>query len=339
MALALSETFVVSMNSFKTLYPSYLIAAYWDVLTAHAFGNFRQLLEVLTLNAGMGSFLNTRGNLGENTRGRQPDENFAREVMQLFTIGLYELNPDGTYKVDANSKPVETYSQDDVTNLARVFTGYDWDFLSNGGTSTPVSWERFSVPSTHLATNPMRFNSNKSFPGSRATFSARRSPSPPPARMPCTSRSTACSITTTPARSSRGQMIQRLVTSNPTPAYVQRVATVFGTTAPACAVISRRCGPPFSRMRKRAPCPPTPTRFSARCASPSCAFVQWARTAEITSSNGEYEIDDLSAPDTMLGQSPLRSPSVFNFFRPWIRSTEHRHRHRWQGCARVPVAQ
>ena len=160
MALALSETFVVSLSSFQTFYPSYLIAAYWDVLTAHAFGNFRQLLEVLTLNAGMGSFLNTRGNLRENSRGRQPDENFAREVMQLFTIGLYELNPDGTYKLDANSKPVETYSQDDVTNLARVFTGYDWDYLSNGGTSTPVSWERFSVPSTHLATNPMRFNSN-----------------------------------------------------------------------------------------------------------------------------------------------------------------------------------
>jgi hypothetical protein len=72
MALALSETFVVSLNSLEAIYPSYLIAAYWDVLTAHAFGNFRQLLEALTLNAGMGSFLNTRGNLGENSRGRQP---------------------------------------------------------------------------------------------------------------------------------------------------------------------------------------------------------------------------------------------------------------------------
>ena len=103
----------------------------------------------------------------ENSRGRQPDENFAREVMQLFTIGLYELNPDGTHKLDANSKPVETYSQEDVTNLARVFTGYDWDYLSNGGTSTPVTWERNPVPSTHLATNPMRFNSNNHSTGRR----------------------------------------------------------------------------------------------------------------------------------------------------------------------------
>ena len=136
---------------------SYLIAAYWDVLTANAFGNFRQLLEALTLNAAMGFFLSTRGNLRENSRGRQPDENYAREVMQLFTIGLYELNPDGTHKLDADNKPVETFGQEDVMNLARVFTGYDWDYLSNGGTSTPVAWEETRIPSTHFATNPMRF--------------------------------------------------------------------------------------------------------------------------------------------------------------------------------------
>ena len=72
MALALSEMFVVSLNSLDDFYPSYLIAAYWDVLTAHAFGNFRQLLEALTLNAGMGSFLNTRGNLQENSAAGSP---------------------------------------------------------------------------------------------------------------------------------------------------------------------------------------------------------------------------------------------------------------------------
>jgi uncharacterized protein (DUF1800 family) len=123
MALALSEMFVVSLGSITTLWPSYVITGYWDVLTANAFGNFRQLLEAITLNAGMGFFLNTRGNLKENSRGRQPDENYAREVMQLFTIGLYELNADGTPKLGADNKPVETYGQGDVTNLARVFTG------------------------------------------------------------------------------------------------------------------------------------------------------------------------------------------------------------------------
>src|SRR5688572_14336382 len=90
MALALSEYFVVSLNPIDGFYPPYLIAAYWDVLCANAFGNFRQLLERVTLNPGMGFLLNTKGNLKEDANGRQPDENYAREVMQLFTIGLYE---------------------------------------------------------------------------------------------------------------------------------------------------------------------------------------------------------------------------------------------------------
>ena len=128
-ALALSEFFVVSLSPIDGFYPPYVIGAYWDVLRANAFGNFRTLLERITLNAGMGFFLNTKGNLKEDANGRQPDENYAREVMQLFTIGLYELNPDGTPRLDANNQPIETYGQSDITNLARVFTGYDWDYL------------------------------------------------------------------------------------------------------------------------------------------------------------------------------------------------------------------
>ncbi len=88
LALALSEFFVVSLSPIDGFYPPYVIGAYWDVLTANVYGNFRTLLERITLNAGMGFFLNTKGNLKEDANGRQPDENYAREVMQLFTIGL-----------------------------------------------------------------------------------------------------------------------------------------------------------------------------------------------------------------------------------------------------------
>ncbi len=105
LAFALSEFFVVSLSPIDGFYPPYVIAAYWDLLTDHAFGNFRTLLERITLNAGMGFFLNTKGNLKEDANGRQPDENYAREVMQLFTIGLYELNADGTPRLDANNQP------------------------------------------------------------------------------------------------------------------------------------------------------------------------------------------------------------------------------------------
>jgi len=315
MALALSETFVVSLNSFETIYPSYLIAAYWDVLTAHAFGDFRQLLEALTLNAGMGAFLNTKGNLRENSRGRQPDENFAREVMQLFTIGLYELNPDGTYKLDANTKPVETYTQDDVTNLARVFTGYDWDYLSNGGTSTPVTWERSAVPSTHLATNPMRFNSNDhsrveaNFLGQKITITT------PGADALHIALDRLFYHDNTGPFFAR-QMIQRLVTSNPTPAYVQRVATVFGNNGSGVRGDLKAVWTAILTDEEARAMPAAADTLFGKMREPIVRFAHWARTAEMASSNGEYEIDDLSAPDTKLGQSPLQSPSVFNFFRP-----------------------
>jgi uncharacterized protein (DUF1800 family) len=314
-ALALSELFVVSLSAFNTFWPPYLIAAYWDLLTAHAFGNFRQLLEALTLNAGMGFFLNTRGNLKEDSRGRQPDENFAREVMQLFTIGLYELNPDGTHKLGADNQPVETYGQEDVTNLARVFTGYNFDYLSNGGSSTSVAWERNPIPSTHFATNPMRFASNNhstrevNFLGTKITGTT-----PGQDALHIALDRLFYHDNTGPffAR----QMIQRLVTSNPSPAYVQRVATVFGNNGAGVRGDLKAVWTAILTDEEARAMPTAADTLFGKLREPMLRFVHWARIAEVESDNGEYEIDDLSDPDTMLGQSPLRSPSVFNFFRP-----------------------
>ncbi|HET9475760.1 MAG TPA: DUF1800 family protein, partial [Steroidobacteraceae bacterium] len=276
MALALSELFVVSLSSLNFLHPSYLIAAYWDVLTAHAFGNFRQLLESLTLNAAMGFFLSTKGNRRENSSGRQPDENYAREVMQLFTIGLYQLNPDGTHKVDADNKPLESFGQEDVMNLARVFTGYDWDQLSNGGGSTPVAWESNPVPSTHFATNPMLFIANKhstmevNFLGTKITG-------------------------TTPARDAMHialdrlfyhdntgpffarQMIQRLVTSNPSPAYVQRVATVFGNNGSGVRGDLKAVWTAILTDEEARAMPAAADTLVGKLREPMVRFVHWAR--------------------------------------------------------------
>lgn len=127
-AFALSQFFVVSLNPIDGFWPPYIMAGWWDLLVDEAFGNFRTLLERVSLNAGMGMYLNTKGNEKEDPEsGRQPDENYAREIMQLFTIGLRQLNPDGTERLDAAGRPIDSYSQDDITNLARVFTGYDHD--------------------------------------------------------------------------------------------------------------------------------------------------------------------------------------------------------------------
>jgi uncharacterized protein (DUF1800 family) len=98
------------------------------MLVSNTFGNYRKLLEDVTLNPAMGYYLNTRGNRKENTAtGRVPDENYGREVMQLFSLGLYQLNLDGTEKRDASGNKLESYTQSDITNIARIFTGWDFD--------------------------------------------------------------------------------------------------------------------------------------------------------------------------------------------------------------------
>ena len=315
LALALSEFFVVSLSPIDGFYPPYVIGAYWDVLTANVYGNFRTLLERITLNAGMGFFLNTKGNLKEDANGRQPDENYAREIMQLFTIGLLELNQDGTPRLDANNQPIETYGQSDITNLARVFTGYDWDYLANGGNFTNVAWHDYDVPNTRFATNPMWFNaanhSNLAVTFLGTTIPA-NTPGPEALRLALDRLFNHANTGPFFAR----QMIQRLVTSNPSPAYVGRVAAVFanngaGTRGDLKAVWTAILTDTEAR---RAPGPSD--SLSGKLREPVVRFVQWAQTVGTTSTNGDYQIYDLSGSDTSLGQSALRSPSVFNFFRP-----------------------
>ncbi len=136
-ALALSEYFVVSLTGLDFAWRSHAMAQYWDTLAAGAFGNYRDLLEAVTLNVAMGYYLNTKGNKKEDSSGRQPDENYSREVMQLFTIGLVQLNLDGTAKLDATGKKIDTYTASDVSNLARVFTGFDVDQSQNVNTVIP----------------------------------------------------------------------------------------------------------------------------------------------------------------------------------------------------------
>jgi uncharacterized protein (DUF1800 family) len=314
-ALALSEFFVVSLSPIDGFYPPYVIGAYWDVLTGNAFGNFRTLLERVTLNAGMGFFLNTRGNLKEDANGRQPDENYAREVMQLFTIGLYELNPDGTHRLDANNQPIETYGQSDITNLARVFTGYDWDYLANGGGFTDVAWHDYDVPSTHFATNPMWFNPNN-HSNLEVNFLGTNIPANTPGRDALRIALDRLFNHPNTGPFFARQMIQRLVTSNPSPAYVGRVAAAFANNGSGARGDLRAVWTAILMDEEARAAPSAANALSGKLREPVVRFVQWWRTVGINSATGAYEIYDLSPSDQALGQSPLRPPSVFNFFRP-----------------------
>ena len=128
-ALALSEFFVCSADKLITGmgYNQFAVGYYWDILEKNAFGNFKELLQDVTLSPMMGIYLNTKGNQKADGKGRVPDQNYAREVMQLFTIGLIKLNPDGTEIKDAHGNPIETYTNEDVEGLSKVFTGWSFD--------------------------------------------------------------------------------------------------------------------------------------------------------------------------------------------------------------------
>jgi uncharacterized protein (DUF1800 family) len=313
-ALALSEFFVVSHTGLGFAWRSHGLAAWWDLLVTHAFGNYRQLLEAVTLNPAMGYYLNTKGNRKEDpATGRMPDENYAREVMQLFTIGLVQLNPDGTEKRDAQGQKIESYTQDDVTNLARVFTGYDFDMSQNVNTFDPVL--NRNIPNTTSVRLPMTLTANR-HSTLAATFLGTTVPANTPGAAALSMAMDALFNHPNTAPFFCRQMIQRLVTSNPTPAYVARVAAAFanngaGVRGDLRAVWSAILLDDEARDGKG-----LRLALFGRLREPMLRLVQWGRTFGITSARGSWKIGDLSNPATQLGQSPLRSPSVFNFFRP-----------------------
>lgn len=297
--LALSEIFVVSMTGLPITWRGFVAAAYMDVLESNAFGTYRALLDEVTLSPGMGSYLNMRGNLREDaTRGRVPDENYAREVLQLFSLGLVELAADGTLK---NGVAADTYSQDTVTGLARVFTGWN----NNAANNTDPGHAQRPMVLTAANHSP----SDKQFlgvtvaagtPGAAALHTALDTIAAHPNVGPFIGR----------------QLIQRLVTSNPSPAYVGRVAAVFanngaGVRGDLKALIKAVL---LDDEARRAPVAGETTRGKLR--EPVVRFIQWARTFKLGSPTELWNIGNMSDPATRLGQSPLRSPSVFNFFRP-----------------------
>ena len=129
-AFALSQILVVSFNSNLNSEP-FALAGYLDLLSKDAFGNFRQLLEDVTLSPTMGRYLDMLQNDKEDVAtGKNPNENYAREVLQLFSIGLYKLHPDGSLVLDANGLPIATYDQEVVKGFAHVFTGWSYGWFA-----------------------------------------------------------------------------------------------------------------------------------------------------------------------------------------------------------------
>ncbi|OYW46362.1 MAG: hypothetical protein B7Z08_02440 [Sphingomonadales bacterium 32-68-7] len=295
--MALLDILAVGIDGINLSWRQFAMAAYVDVLLDNAFGNFRTLMEAMTTNAAMASFVTFLGNR-KARNGAVPDENYAREILQLFTIGLYQLEMDGTVRL-VNGRPVETYTQADVAGLARVFTGLS---LANSNNETP---DRYRMPLVMNAgineTGTANFLGTSTTGGGMAAVQA--------------ALDTIFAHPNVPPFISK-QLIQRLVTSNPTPAYVARIANVFanngnGVRGDLKAVVRAI----LLDTDARSDAAITANGFG-KLREPVMRLTGWARAFGVNSPTNAWAIGDTSSQSTRLGQSFGRSPTVFNFFRP-----------------------
>ncbi len=303
MVYALSQILVVSQDGLAGSFPSFSAGHYLDILEANAFGSYRTLLEQVTLSPAMGQFLSMRGSQKANATGRRPDENYAREVLQLFSIGLVDLEEDGSPKLVAGA-PKASYTEADVSGLARAFTG--WDYGAPVG--TPRTSLRQTVPMSVQAAR--HETGEKTFLGTTVPANTGGADT-----MRLALDAIAAHPNVGPFLGK--QLIQRLVTSNPSKAYVARVARAFngnGTTTRGNLAVTLRAV--LSDVEARDPSQAPDATARGKLREPVLRFVQWAIAAQVGSPSGDWKLPNLSDPARRLGQSPLHSPSVFNFYRP-----------------------
>jgi len=314
-AYALSQIFVISMVD-KSLgnAKSNTTADYYDMLSRDAFGNFRDLLQDVAMHPAMAQYLSSLSNAKEAPDiGRIPDQNFAREVMQLFSIGLVELNIDGTPK-KVDGRPVYTYAQKDIDGLSRVFTGWSWYGPDN-------SKDRWNSNPDVLTPNRM-WNPMQAYPDYHSTSEKRFLGAVVPAQdRPDPQASRKVAIDTLFNHPNVGpfiskQLIQRLVTSNPSPAYVARVARVFNDDGRHVrgnlkAVVKAILTDTEARSASKVDQP-----GFGKVREPVLRLTAFLRAYESKSDSGLYLIGSTDDPGSELAQSPMRSESVFNFYRP-----------------------
>lgn len=312
MAFALSEIFVISDNVDELNNQPRGMANFYDMLVRGSFGNFRDLLYNVSTHPCMGVYLShLKNRKADPVLGTFPDENYAREVMQLFSIGLWELNPDGTRRLDGQNQPIPTYDNVTITNFARVFTG-----MSYGGTGGTQFWwppPNYTSPmrmwDAHHDLDPKTLLNGVTLPA--------RTPSNPDkgtAGLADLNAAIDCLFNhpnTGPFICK--QLIQRFVTSNPTPAYVGRVAAKFadngkGVRGDMKAVIRAM----LLDDEARNPLMLSSAAFG-KLKEPYLRTANLMRAFNAKSTSGQYRLSYLNE---IHFQQPWSSPSVFNFFRP-----------------------
>jgi uncharacterized protein (DUF1800 family) len=313
-AWALSQIMVVSFQSVQNLNRNAVtLADYYDTLARHALGNFKDLLKAVSVHPAMAFFLSSLGNDKPDPANNQlPDENYAREVMQLFTIGLWELNPDGEQRKDSTGNPIPTYDNADIEELARVFTGlwFQGKLWPGQNQGMGVEW---------LTDFPVAMFEDHHDRGAKKLFHGKAWETTLPAGVNGMADIDAA-ITVLVNHPNTAPFISKalikfLVTSNPSPAYVRRVAAVFANNGSGVR------GDLFATVR--AILLDTEARSLPARANPRHGKLQepLVRTARMVRAfKAGRGLTDLQWWGTLKGiqfmQWPLYSPSVFNFFSP-----------------------
>lgn len=315
-SLALLELFVVSAATDSTFQVEPLaLAAYLDLLAKNAFGNYRDVLEAVTLSPTMGHYLSHLQNDKQDpATQRLPDENYAREVMQLFTVGKWQLNANGTRMKDANGADIPTYSQSDVMGLAKVLTGWSW----GGDDTSEARWVGGPVQNmmTHTWHLPMQQFANHYDPSEKRILNGVVIPAGTPAK-----EALKIALDTLFQHPNTGpfvakHLIKRLVTSNPSPEYVNRVAAIFASNKDGVRGDMRSVvravlfdpevwdGAHLSKAQWGKP------------REPIVKVASLMRALQCKPQSGYYRLGTLQNDEYDIGQPPLMSNSVFNFFQP-----------------------
>ncbi|WP_102406383.1 DUF1800 domain-containing protein [Vibrio sp. 10N.261.55.A7] len=286
-AYALSQVLVVSQQHKQLGSRAEAVTIYYDVLVENAFSNYRELLEKVTLHAAMGSYLSMNGSKkSDPSKNSYPDENYAREVMQLFTIGLHQLNQDGSLKLK-NGQPIPNYGQEDIEEIARAFTGWkqdDWAFNKPMITDTRFhDYESKTVLGNHIPAWQTPEQDVKAVLDILFNH---------PSMAPFVSR----------------LLIQRLVSSNPSPAYIERIANVFddngdGVRGDLEAIFTAIILDPEAQSGD-----------SIKIKEPIIVATHFHRAF-----SAEYSKDRITDANRIMvyaHQKPLGAASVFNFYSP-----------------------
>jgi uncharacterized protein (DUF1800 family) len=307
-AFALSQIWVVSSGG--GVPKAYAYPPYWRLFRDNAFGNYRDVIRALTLSPAMGRYLNMANNNKANpAKNTSANENYARELMQLFTLGLTELNPDGTPVLDQNKNPVPTFDLTVVTNMAKLLTG--WTYPTAPCTAAHVNNPEYFIGQM-FAVEAEHDTSAKSIFGNVTV------PAGQTAEQDLNSLLDALMAQPTMAPFVTRQLIQHLVTSNPSPQYLERVSSVFqddghGVAGNLQAVVNAILTDPEARAGDEPTTAINPAFGHLR--EPILFLPNLLRGLNATLTSNSTIVYDIS----LLSESLFDAPSVFSYFSPQYR--------------------